>query len=678
MTNLQQIPLAQLRISPRNARKTGGQSIDDLAASIAAENLLQNLVVTAANDGHFEVEAGGRRLRALQLLQSEGRLPATLVDGIPCNVVGADVAGEASLAENTIREAMHPADQFDAFTALVDDGKGIGEVAARFGVTDTFVKQRLRLARARPEFLEMYRGGEMTLEQLQALATTDNHELQRQAWYTARGDWDRDPRTLRNYVTREKMPSTARLARFVGVDAYRAAGGEVVQDLFSDRAWLADPALIDKLAMDKLEAKAEQLRGEGWQWVEGWLDLDYGRLNEHAGLPKPDDAPMVYADPAHETRLAVIEKCIAEIEDLDEDELTEEQHDEILEEIDELEDKRREILEAATVEWPASIKSIAGVIIAPAGDGAGFDIRYGRLRPGQKIDKKGAVTGTAVGSNAGDAAKPKAKATLSDAMRMVLSTHRSAVAAMQLAKDPTLAHCVLLEQLLTSHWPGAFGSNGLHLGFNGNGGTSHIGDGSAEIHSAVTKAIADRMDIIKQVPRKGTLDYLLKQNDTWRLDLQAALVAAHFCGTTPSESGHDGVAAIHRITGFDMAEHWNTGADDFLGRIHGDLVIEAVSEARGKAEASTLTGLKKADRVARAGKLLAGTGWLPKPLRGPDYGKKAAADAAKVSKTSKATKAAKSKPVAAKKAAKKPAAKKSARAPVKKTAKKRAKVVGNG
>lgn len=664
MTNLQQIPLAQLRISPRNARKTGGQSIDDLAASIAAENLLQNLVVTAANDGHFEVEAGGRRLRALQLLHSEGRLPATLVDGIPCNVVGADVAGEASLAENTIREAMHPADQFDAFTALVDDGKGIGEVAARFGVTDTFVKQRLRLARARPEFLEMYRAGEMTLEQLQALATTGNHELQRQAWYTARGYWDRDPRTLRNYVTREKVPSTARLARFVGVDAYRAAGGEVVQDLFSDRAWLADPALIDKLAMDKLEAKAEQLRGEGWQWVEGWLDLDYGRLNEHAGLPEPDDAPPVYADPAHETRLAVIEKCIAEIEDLDEDELTEEQHDEKLKELDELEDKRREILESATVEWPASIKSIAGVIVAPAGDGAGFDIRYGRLRPGQKIDKKGAVTGAPSASTHAAAEKPKAKPTLSDAMRMVLSTHRSAVAAAHLAKDPTLAHCVLLEQLLTSHWPGAFGSNGLDLGFNGNSGTSHIRDGSAEIHSAVTKAIAERMDIIKQVPRKGTLDYLLKQNDAWRMDLQAALVAAHFCGTTPSERGHDGVAAIHRITGFDMAEHWNASADDFLGRIHGDLVIEAVIEARGKAKASTLTGLKKADRVAQAAKLLAGTGWLPEPLRGPTYGQKPA-PAAKASQPKKAAK-----PPANKKApAKKAPARKPAKAPAKPTRK---------
>jgi ParB family chromosome partitioning protein len=674
MSNIQQIPLAQLRLSPRNARKTGGLAIGDLAASIVAEGLLQNLVVTAANDGHYDVEAGGRRLRALQLLDSEGRLPDALAS-IPCHVVTEDVAGEASLAENTIREAMHPADQFDAFTALVDDGKGLADVAARFGVSDTFVKQRLRLSRARPEFLDMYRAGEMTLDQLQALATTDNHELQRQAWYTARGDWDRDPRTLRNYVTREKMPSTARLAKFVGIDNYKAGGGEVIQDLFSTSVWLADHALVDKLAMDKLEAKAEALRGDGWSWVECWLDLDYGRLNEHRELPEPDDAQVVYADPAHESRLAVIEKCISEIENLDEDELTEEQRDTYLTELGELEENRQAILDASSIAWPRSIKTVAGTIVAPGNDGS-FDIRYGRLRPGQKVDKQGTVTGTPGATSGGEAAKPKAKPEISDALRAVLSTHRSAVAAARLAADPTLAHCVLLEQLLTSHWPGAFGCNGLHLGFNGNSGTSHVGDESTEIHSAVSKVIAERMEIIKQVPRKGTLDFLLKQTASWRLDLQAALVAAHFNGTTGSDKGHDGVAAIHRITGFSMADHWTPTSDDFLGRIHADLVAEAVTEARGKEAASQLAGLKKAERVATAAKLLAGTGWLPKPLRGADYGKKASADAARASKpAAKKTKSKAAKKAAKKAPAKKAAAKKVAKAPAKKTTKK---VSGHG
>jgi ParB family transcriptional regulator, chromosome partitioning protein len=57
---------------------------------------------------------------------------------------------ETSLAENVIRTNMHPADQFDAFRSLVDKGIGVEEVAARFGVTPTTVRQRLKLAHVAP------------------------------------------------------------------------------------------------------------------------------------------------------------------------------------------------------------------------------------------------------------------------------------------------------------------------------------------------------------------------------------------------------------------------------------------------------------------------------------------------------------------------------------------------
>ncbi|KAF1697961.1 hypothetical protein CSC62_07385 [Pseudoxanthomonas jiangsuensis] len=663
MSNIQHIPLAQLRISPRNARKTGGLAIDDLAASIAAEGLLQNLVVTAANDGHYDVEAGGRRLRALQLLQSEDRLPDALAS-VPCHVVSDDVAGEASLAENAIREAMHPADQFDAFKALVDAGRRISEVAARFGVSELFVKQRLRLARVRPEFLDMYKADEITLDQLQALATTDNHEIQRQAWHTAR-EWERDPRSLRNFITRERVSSTSVRATFVGLHAYQAAGGELVQDLFSSQCWLSDPQLLDRLALEKLQAKAEALRAEGWSWVDPVLSIDHATLNEHRALPEPENAPTVYANPSHEARVAEIEARLREIDDIDEDDLDDEQADTLTSERCNLEDELNDIYAEATVEWPAALKSISGVIVTIDHSGQ-FDLYYGRLQPGQKISKSGSIGAPPPGSSA-EPTKPPKKPELSEALRIVLSGHRSAAAAVQLAKDPTLAHCVLLEQLLISHWPVRYGNNGLFVSIERDSGTMLRAVGGADIHKALQAALAERTAIIKQVPQKGTLDFLLKQTDAWRLELQAALVAAHFSGISGSEQGHAGVDAIHRITGFDMADHWTPASDGFLARIHGDLVTEAVVEAKGKAEATTLTGLKKADRAAQAGKLLAGTGWLPKLLRGPGYGKKPAQTVAKAA-PKKATK-----PTATKKPAKKAAPKKAAKTPAKKAAKKAAK-----
>jgi ParB family transcriptional regulator, chromosome partitioning protein len=112
------IPLNKLVRSACNVRKTGGESIDDLAASILAHGLLHNLTVTAQSKhdkstGKFEVVAGARRLAALQKLAKQNKIPKTFA--VPCLPLAAAAAPELSLAESTIRQAMHPADQFAAF-----------------------------------------------------------------------------------------------------------------------------------------------------------------------------------------------------------------------------------------------------------------------------------------------------------------------------------------------------------------------------------------------------------------------------------------------------------------------------------------------------------------------------------------------------------------------------------
>ena len=141
MSEIISVPLNKLVRSERNVRKTGGESIDDLAASILAHGLLHNLTVIeqrsgkGTSSGKYEVIAGGRRYAALQRLAKEKKLPKTFA--VPCLIVEASAAVEASLAENTIRVAMHPADQFIAFRDLVYSGLGVEEVAARFGVSQS-------------------------------------------------------------------------------------------------------------------------------------------------------------------------------------------------------------------------------------------------------------------------------------------------------------------------------------------------------------------------------------------------------------------------------------------------------------------------------------------------------------------------------------------------------------
>jgi ParB family chromosome partitioning protein len=63
---------------------------------------------------------------------------------VPCRVInGSTDAAEISLTENVVRAPMHPADQFDGFRELIDNGATPADIAARFGSTEAAVKKRL-------------------------------------------------------------------------------------------------------------------------------------------------------------------------------------------------------------------------------------------------------------------------------------------------------------------------------------------------------------------------------------------------------------------------------------------------------------------------------------------------------------------------------------------------------
>ena len=130
--------------------------------------------------------------------------------------------------------------------------------------------------------------GLMTLEQLMAFTVTNDHERQEQVWEQLARSYNKEPYYIRRQLTEGAIRASDKRAQFVGVDAYEAAGGPVMRDLFQqdDGGWLQDPALLDRLVVEKLASEAEALRGEGWKWIEvaaefrGQADLD---LVAHAG-----------------------------------------------------------------------------------------------------------------------------------------------------------------------------------------------------------------------------------------------------------------------------------------------------------------------------------------------------------------------------------------------------------
>ncbi len=327
---IREIPLSRLALAPENVRKTppDAQADTALKASIAALGLLENLVVRPDEpdeDGaeRFAVVAGGRRLRAMQALVEDNVLDAD--HSVPCQVRSGDAEpGEVSLAENVIRVPMHPADQVVAFTRLADAGQSVSSIAARFGASERIVEQRLRLGNAAPELLDAYRADEIDLEVLKAFAVTTDRERQMAVWEQVAAQGYRPSAwQVKRLLTDERVPGATAIARFVGVEAYEAAGGAVLRDLFAhddeSGVWFEDPVLLTKLATGKLQAAADELATR-WKWATAMIEVEwsdtarYGRIEPQPGTPTDEE----------QAEIAKLEARQAELAELDDDEWTQE------------------------------------------------------------------------------------------------------------------------------------------------------------------------------------------------------------------------------------------------------------------------------------------------------------------------------------------------------------------
>ena len=381
---IRSIPLDRLELSPANVRRTaaGKTAFAELKASIAAHGLLENLVVRPHDPGQdgavrYAVIAGGRRLGALIDLAGEGVLSADVP--VPCRVIDNGAAdAELSLAENVVRVAMHPADQVQAFGTLAQDGATVADIAARFGVSERTVEQRLRLGNAAPELLDAYRADEIDLETLKSFAVTTDRERQMAVWERVKDQGFRPSGwQVKRALTEDRVPAASAIAQFVGVDAYEAAGGIVDRDLFADQdewgIWYADPDLLSKLATDRLQAAADELATR-WKWAEARLDIDWTDLARF-GRVHPTPGETTDEEKAECERLHVRHD---ELVNMDEDQWTEE----LVAEGDAVETRLAEIdaaVEARAIFRPEDT-AIAGCIATIGSEGT-MRLVQGLVRP---------------------------------------------------------------------------------------------------------------------------------------------------------------------------------------------------------------------------------------------------------------------------------------------------------
>src|ERR1700726_4934130 len=280
------IPFNKLVLSQSNVRRIkAGISVEDLAEDIARRGLLQGLSVRAVRDpdgketGMFEVPAGGRRYRALELLVQQKRMAKT--QPVPCVIRDGGIAEDDSLAENDERVGLHPLDQFRAFKLLRDGGMSEEDIAARHFVSPAIVKQRLRLASVSPKLHEVYAEDGMTLEQLMAFSVAADQARQEQVWDNVSRSQLDEPYQIRRMLTENTVRASDRRAQFIGLDVYERAGGTIMRDLFEhdDGGWLRDIPLLDRLVTDKLKADAEAIATEGWKWIAVAVDFPYGHTD---------------------------------------------------------------------------------------------------------------------------------------------------------------------------------------------------------------------------------------------------------------------------------------------------------------------------------------------------------------------------------------------------------------
>lgn len=614
------IALSSLRPSKkRNVRATAPlQSIPELAASIARVGLLQNLVVVPDADGeHYEVVAGKRRLAALKLLVKRRKLSAD--HEVPCLVVAEAAGRTVSLSENVQRVQMHPADQFEAFAALVAEGRPIEDIAADFGVTPLVVQRRLKLANVSPRLLADYRADTVTLEQLMTLAITDDHAAQEAAFYGSPA-WQRTPQALRDHLTHEDIEAARDpLARFIGIDTYQSAGGAIRRDLFSeddDGIYFTDFGLLDHLARERLSPVAEQVRSEGWSWV------DVAPRATSAELHAFQRAPRVRREPnrAEAKRIAKLEAqqtALQEQLDAEDAELSEEQVQAMQEDIDRL-GSELDAIEQSLVIYSPEVLAIAGAVVSLDHAG-GVLIHRGLLRPEQAKALRAQKRAEALGAAGDDESAPAAaKRGVSERLARRLSAHRTAALQAEVARHPHVALAALVHQLALDVLVGGYYGQTSVVNVSARPRHGLAADAPDVEESPAAKGLDEVCEAwIKRLPEEpdALLCELLALPQQELLSLLAVCVARTVNATTSREE----IPACHlaRAVGLDMHAWWKPTAAGYFEHVSKAQAIEAV-QSFAPDEVQRIGSLKKQELAAEAERLAAGSGWLPAMLRMPE------------------------------------------------------------
>tara|TARA_A100001391_G_C5080436_1_gene279938 strand:+ start:2577 stop:4571 length:1995 start_codon:yes stop_codon:yes gene_type:complete len=624
------IPLNKLVQSPRNVRKHADAKADaQLKASIAANGLLQNLIVRPAAKGKFEVEAGERRRRALFSLADDKALPRT--HPVTCLVLDdADADSiETSLAENFHRLAMNPADEAQAFASLIEAGASSEDVARRFGLTVRFVEGRLRLANLAQPVFEALAAGEITLDIAKAYGASSDQVIQAQVFeQVSSAYYAPTPDSIRRMVLNGTVRGNDPRARLVGRDAYVEAGGRIERELFDDddsESWV-DVALLEDLARARMEECAKALAGEHEiAWVKPTLDnyVSHDLIDGLHRLPA-EAAPLSEAELARLDELDTSwdeHAAILESEDSDEDAVAAAEQS-----IETIERECQEIRNRPLVLDP-ELKPDAGMILTLGRDGVPvlqphfYTENAAVLAPGD--DPVEVVSGT------GEEA-PK-RATLSKRLVDELAMQRRDVLALHVASDPALAFDLMVFTLAdadTLDWRAQSATTlrgpvaaGPIIGFEAKDAPASAA--LAEFKGGLDESWRAGEDVVERFKAFRALD------DDARATWLGYVVGRTFEASL-NLAGERAIALHDHLgasIGIDIARWWRPNAANYFDRVSKAVILDALSEVGGPDLVARFAASKKSELAESAERVFSGNfitdaavrdaalAWVPDAMR---------------------------------------------------------------
>jgi len=605
------VPLDKLKKSPKNARKVPHPKadIEALAASIAANGVLQNLVVEPERDakerptGFYLVTIGeGRRLA--QLLRAKRR-EIRKNELVRCVLDDGANAVQISLAENVHRTPMHPADQYEAFAALHNEqGLSAEDIGARFGVSAAVVRQRLKLGAVSPKLIKLYRKGDLNLDQLTAFTITDDHRKQERVWKELA---HKSRAAILRALSEGQVSSDDRRALFVGAKAYREAGGVIVRDLFDEDGggYFTDAELLNRMVREKLNAVAVSVIREGWKWVVVEPEFDYDRASSMRRVwPEPNRL-----SDEDQAKLDALEAQYTELSESEGEEDVSEAMARLEAEI--------AALRGEEVFQPEEI-AVAGAFVSLGNDGEpSVERGYPRPEDAQRAD---AAEGEDGGEGEAQAEAENGKP-LSEKLVAELTAHRTAALRHALAQNADIALIATTHALAAAtFFPYARSASCLEITRRSASLSMH----AAEIdETPAARALAERHEEwARRMPDEpeGLWDFVSGLADSKQLlsllaHCTALSLNAVRVGKTRNELGDANADALAKALGLDMAACWQPTAANYLSRVSKERILEAVREGVSKEAADNIASLKKAAMVEAAEQRLAGKGWLPAVLR---------------------------------------------------------------